>query len=337
MRRTATFGLMMTLVAVLLPIALSAPQAQAQAAQVLPGGRSTYVVSVMGGTNLHMYSKLAMYLFSTNGTVTQRYWYWRQDQVSGYSNSVHTKLPSGYTTSGCRYACPVRTPVGFQKGVAPKTMTGTWRIDSYKNLYVKWTATAWETWRVNSSQPGFTALTAMTAYNSQRIQRGWAFGSNWSPDSGVSMAKVHASVRLLGPLAHNYYGVPTQVLQQGFYFPNYQKCSNGTCLQSMENTSSDKRKWYHSYFAGNPAADGRKTYWNSQTGSVQQSENPAWVCIGYGGGHTSAALQVIDDSGNFRGLVGAEASLDRQAYAMAQVSAWVDVLPPMLPTLSSLN
>lgn len=331
MRRTTTLGLLMAFFAVLLPIAVLAPPAQAAG---LPGGRSTYVVAVMGGTNLHMYSKLATYQFATNGTVTQKYWYWRQDSVTGYNNSAWTKPASGYTTTGCRYACPIRTPIGFQRGTTPKSMAGIWRIDAYGHLYIKWTATAYETWILNSSQAGFVALTAMHAYNSQRIQRGWGFGSNAGQNQGVNMGTVHASTQLMGPLSHNYFGVPTRMFQQSLYFPNYQKCTNGVCLQSNENATANKSQRYHSYLAGNPAVDGRKVFWDHQTGAVQQTESPTSNCIGWRGGHVSAALQVIADNGKFLGLVGVEASLDRQAYQMAQVSAWTGVRLPMLTTIA---
>lgn len=340
MRRTATFILMMAVAAVLLPISVLAPSAQAAqvttTAASLPGGRSTYVVSLMGGTNLHMYSYLATYLFSTNGSVTKRYWYWRQDSISGYSNAARWKPATGYTTSGCRRVCPVRTPLGFQPGTSPRTAPGTWKIDAYGHLKVQWTATAYETWRMNSSQPGFTTLTIMTAYQSEQIQKGWAFGSNASPDRGASLAQVYATRQIIGPLATNAYAVPTKYYSgQSFYWPGYSQCAGGRCLEANTNTAADKRSWYNSYIAGNPAVDGRKNYWNSQSGSVMQAENPGSVCIGYGGGHTNAALQIIDDSGRIRGWIGAEASFDRRSYGQAVVSAWVGVLPAMLSTISS--
>ncbi len=365
MRKTTTLALLTGLVAVLAPISLLAPQAQAATAAspkvaavtaaavkaaavkaaavkaaavtaaALPGGRSTYVVTMMGGVNGAMYSKLSMYLFATNGTVTQRYWYWRQDMISGFSNAARWKVYTGYTTSGCRYACPVRTPLGFQPGTSPKSISGTWRTDSNGNLAVRWTATAHEGWRLNSSQAGFTTMTVMTAYSTGAIQRGWGFGSRASASQGASMAAVHASRQLLGPLAINYYGVRTKVYPvQSFYFPYYSECVGGRCLQSNQNTAADKRTWYNSYLAGNPATDGRKVYWNSENGSVAQWENPGTVCIGYGGGHTNAVLQVLDDNGRFLGFVGAEASMDRRNYLQDEVGAWVGVLQPMLATIS---
>jgi len=347
MRRTTTLGLLTACIAVLLPISvLAAPAQAAQPAQAantaaeanLPGGRSTYVVTMMGGQNTKMYSKLAKYLFATNGTVTQQYWYWRQDMISGYSNAAKWKVATGYTTTGCRRVCSVRTPLGFQPGASAKSISGTWKIDAYGHLYVRWSATAYETYRMNSSQAGFTAITIMTGHSSGMIQKGWGIGSKASPNTGVSMAAVHASVQVLGPMAVNYYGVPTKVFPtQSFYFGNYSRCTNGRCLQSNENTSADKRQWYNSYLAGNPATDGRKIYWQSQKGAVAQAENPGTSCIGYGGGHTSAALQVLDDFGRFLGMVGAEASFDRPAYLQDGVGAWVAVLPVMVKTLSTLS
>lgn len=349
MRRTTSLGLMVAFAAVLLPISvLAAPTQAAQApapaaapaAAVagLPGGRATYIVTMMGGPNTKLYSKLAYYRFATNGTVTQQYWYWNQGMITGFSNAAKWKVATGHTTTGCRRVCPVRTPLGFQPGGAPTNIAGTWSIDRYGHLNVRWSSTRYEVYRMNSTQAGFTAITIMTGYSTGLVQKGWGIGSNASPSTGASMAAVHASVQIMGPMAVNYYGVPTKYYaNQSFYFGNYSRCTNGRCLQSNENTSADKRQWYNSYFAGNPATDGRKVYWNSQNGSVAQAESPGTSCIGAGGGHTSAALQALDDNGRFIGLLGAEASFDRPAYLQDEVGAWAAVLPVMVKTFSTLS
>ncbi|MGB9378681.1 MAG: hypothetical protein WCB04_14340 [Mycobacteriales bacterium] len=352
MRRTTALGLMVGMLAVFMPASVLAPSAQAAPAPAapaaappaaatlaanLPAGRANYIVTMMGGVNGAMYSKLSKYLFSADGTVTQYYYYWRQDMISGYSNAAKWKVYTGYVTSGCRYGCTVRTPLGFQPGTSPNAVTGTWKIDAYGHLYVQWSSTAHETYRMDSSQAGFTAITIMRNYSTGAIQKGWGVGSNANPNTGVSMGSVFASNQIMGPMAVNYYGVPTSYYaNQSFYYGNYSRCTNGTCLMSNQNTGADKRQWYNSYFAGNPATDGRKVYWQSQNGSVAQSENPGTSCIGYGGGHTSAALQLIDDNGRFIGLLGAEASFDHRSYLQDEVGAWAAVLPVMVKTFSTL-
>jgi len=330
MTRTAAVLTALT-AAVLLPATLLGPPAQAA---TLPGGRSTYVMTTFAGASNAHIVRLSMYMFATNGTVTERYWAWRQDGIAGVEQAKYTKVPSGYTTTGCVRSCPIRTPVGFQSGGTPKTTAGTWYMDRYGRLVIKWGALL-ETWRLDASQAGFVSA---SIWNSNRnIREGYGFGSNASPNVGVTRAAVTASARLYGPIVQNNYAVATTYSNVGFHFPSYNQCTGARCLQGKAVIAADRKTWFNTYVAVNPAADGRKNFWNFQTGAVQQAESPYSVCIsnpgGAGGGHTAALLQVIDDSGRFRGYVGVEASLNRRAYGQAVVSSFVSVLPTMLPTL----
>ena len=83
-------------------------------------------------------------------------------------------------------------------------------------------------------------------------------------------------------------------------------------MQGKYVTAANKKTWYSSYYAANPAKDGRKVFRNHQTGVVQQMEAPGSRCISRGGGHTEALLQALDDRGRIVGLVGVEASLSQQ-------------------------
>ncbi len=326
MRRNRIIGLLAAF-AVAIPIGLLASPAQATAG--LPGGRSTYVISAIGGPANHMYVRLATYRFATDGTMNEKVWSWRQDTIPG--NIAYEKPSSGYTTSGCLRVCPVRTPVGFQPGKTPITAYGHWHIDRYGHLVVNWSWGAYETWRLDTSQSGFVGASIWNS--NQAIVKAWGFGSNWN-GGGASIGQIYASGRLYGPLVQNAYADPTKYLNAGFHFPDYNRCSNGTCLQGKAVTAADKRTWFHTYIAGNPAQDGRKNFWNFQTGSVAQTEQPGTVCISAnGGGHTAAMLQVLDDAGRFRGWVGVEASLHQRYYGRAIVSGFTSVIPAMLTTL----
>ncbi len=328
MRLTRTTAVAIALLtAVLLPATLLGPPA---AAATLPGGRSTYVMTTFAGASNAYIVRLSMYMFSTTGTVTERYWAWRQDGIAGVEQAKYTKVATGYTTAGCLRACSIRTPVGFQPGGTPKTTSGTWYRDSYGRIVVRWGA-LYETWRLDASQAGFVSA---SIYNSNRtIRKGYGFGSNASPNVGVTRDSVYAATRLYGPIVQNNYAVPTTYSNVGFNFPDYNKCTGVRCLQGKAVTAADRRTWFNTYIAVNPTTDGRKNYWNFQTGTQQQLESPNTVCISNGGGHTAALLQVLDDSGRFRGYVGVEASLNRRAYGQAVVSSFVSVLPAMLPTL----
>lgn len=306
----------------------------AEASGSLPGGRRTFVVSVMDGKPQALAVRLATYEFATNGTVTEKYWAWRQDGISGKGNVRWTKPSSGYRTAGCAYACPVRTPVGFQKGARPNSFTGRWSMESGSVLAIRWTpGYPVERWQLDTSQDNLVGARLLSARNGGR---GWGIGSDAPATRGVTLSKVYASGWITGPFAENAYSPSTRYSWIGWSARDYRLCNGGTCLQGTSMSGSDRRQWYHSYLAGNPAVDGRKVYWNNQTGVVQQLENPSTVCISSsGGGHTNALLQAIDDNGAFVGFVGVEASLNQRKYGQAVVAAYAMLEPSLLSTIGA--
>jgi hypothetical protein len=294
----------------------------------LPGGRPNYVVSTLTGRYNHLVVKLAQYTFSTDGTLSQRYWTWKQDSVTGDGNAKYTKVASGYTTQGCRFACPIRTPVGFQHGGNGRLTTGQWtrRLDG--TVAVSFPGASTEVWQVRTS----AALASLVLSHSSG-NRGWALGSTAPLSLARDMTAFYNTTRIYGPAAENVYGARTFYTHLGFHNIDFTRCSNGTCLQAKGYASGDKRSWFHSYLATNPAADGRKMFWNLQTGAVSQMENPGTVCISVkGGGHTDALLQAIDDNGRLVGVVGVEASINQLKHGQAIVGSFA-MLPPSLSTL----
>jgi hypothetical protein len=288
------------------------------------------VVSVIGGPMNAMAVRLATYQFRTDGTVTERYWSWRQDALVGKDNVSWSKPASGYTTAGCTHACPIRTPVGFQRGRLGTLHDGTWSVDSAGNLAIRWSPRSVETWSLDTSVSGLVGARLVAGGGA----RGWALGSNASLSRAVDMRAIYASDRLYGPLAQNAYGRPTDFLNIGFHAPDYRLCASGKCMQGVGVTATNKSSWFSSYWAANPTTDGRKVFWNNQTGAVQQFEQPGSVCISArGGGHTDALLQALDDSGRFVGFVGVEASLNQRKTGQAIVSAFTMVLPSVLSTV----
>lgn len=300
----------------------------------LPGGRRTYVIAMMDGKAKALAVRLASYQFATNGTVTETYWAWSQSGISGSGNARWTKPSSGYRTTGCRYTCPVRTPVGFQKGAKPHVFTGRWSMESASVLAIRWSASyPVERWQLDTSRPGTVGARLLSARNGGR---GWGVGSNAPAGKGVSLSQVYASGWITGPFAENSYSPTSKNVWIGWSARDYALCSTGTCLQGTKMTGADRRQWYHSYFAANPAVDGRKVYWNNQTGVVAQLESPKSVCISAsGGGHTNALLQALDDDGRFAGFVGVEASLNQRKYGQAVVAAYAMLPPSLLPTIGA--
>jgi hypothetical protein len=327
---TASVG---TLLAVLLAQVALAPTGSAATAKP-PGGRTNWTMAMMDGKPEALSVRLATYQFASNGTVTEKYWAWSQNAITGKGNVSWTKPFSGYRTTGCRYACPVRTPVGFQKGSKPHAATGRWSMESSNVLAIRWSTTyPVERWQINTNEPGIAGGKLISARNGGY---GWMIGSNASLSRGDSLARVYESGWINGPFAENAYSPTTKVSWIGWSARDYTVCPTGTCMQAKKMTSADRAQWYHSYFAGDPAVDGRKDYWNNQTGVVQQLENPNTTCISAsGGGHTNALLQVIDDNGQFVGFVGVEASLNQRKYGQAVVAAYAMLNPSLLPAIGA--
>lgn len=313
--RTAAVSLCLALVASL-GTALPARAAS------LPGGKANYVVSAIAGRPGAMVVRLAMYQFRTNGTVVEQYWTWKQNSISGKGNATWAKPSSGYRTAGCLRNCPIRTPYNFQSGKRGWIATGRWSVDG-DVLSIRW-ATATERWRLDTGTPGVAAGTMIT---SDSQVRGWALGSNAPLSRGVSMRTLYNAQRFYGPMAQNAYGSPNKNTTIGFAWQGYRMCSSGLCMQGTSVTARDKRAWFSSYWATNPAKDGRKVFWNFQTGTVQQLEAPGSACISGGGGHTDALLQALDDSGRIIGVVGVEASLNQRKPGQAVVGAFAMTLP----------
>jgi len=286
------------------------------------------VVSTLTGRYNHLVVKIAQYTFATDGTVSQRYWTWKQDSVSGDGNAKYTKVPSGYVTQGCRFACPIRTPVGFQHGGAGLTGSGLWARRADGTISVSFPGRSLELWQVRTSASLASMVLSRAGGN-----RGWALGSTASFSQAGTMTDFYNTTRIYGPGAENVYGATTFDKHVGFRNIDFTRCTSGTCLQVKGYASSDKRRWFHSYLATDPAADGRKMFWNVQTGAVNQMENPGSVCISVkGGGHTDALLQAIDDNGRLVGVVGVEASINQLKHAQAIVGSFA-MLPLSLSTL----
>ena len=330
-RRTRRFGAVLAAIGALLTTQPAAP-ATASAAE-LPLGRATYVVSMMDGRPGFFAVRLATYSFTADGRVTERYWAWRQDSITGKGNVSWSKPSSGYTTAGCLRACPVRTPFGFQKGVAPHVYTGRWSMTAGSVLAIHWTPLSpAERWQLRDTGEGVVGAHLISG---SAAAVGWGFGSNAPANRGLSIGDIYGTGRwITGPFAENAYSATTKHQSIGWSAADYALCSTGRCMQGRGLTGPDRRAWYHSYFAADPAVDGRKVYWNNQTGVVQHMEDPNRVCISAsGGGHTNALLQALDDDGDFVGFVGVEASLNQRKYGQDIVASYAMTDPTMLAAI----
>lgn len=285
------------------------PAQSAGASVGLPGGRPYYIVSIVGGTNNAYWVRAAQYTFTagngSNGTVNESFWYWNEAAFT--PGASINKVPTGYTTSGCTSACAIRTPVGFQPTIAPKTQSGTYYFDIYGRLVINWPNNQTEAWST-SNAGSYEKLSIH--HSSYGIVHGDGFGSKSSFTVGASRNIV--ATRSLSGTQHSssYNEYALRDFQWRINFPrDYSSCSSSPCL-FLTNTA------WRSGFAVDPV-NGRRVYWEHQQQGVDGCTAPCF-CGGYG--HTWALLQIIDDTGGFVGFTGVEASFNKQATANAVIS-----------------
>jgi hypothetical protein len=281
----------------------------------LPAGRAYFVAAMMGDlTNTAVWVRLSEITLSTNGTVSMNYWYWNQTDFTG--NATVNKVATA-TTHGCLYSCAVKAPLGFERHTTPTNVRGTFRYDASGRLVITFPGGSYETWIPNN----FSVFTRLDLGTSNiGATGGWAFGSTTPLTQGVPLDMVRAAGKLSGPYWSNAYDAPTQKITDNFPFSAYQRCSGDESLQNISVSNPDKSQRWNSYLAGDSKVDGRKMYWNHERGVVTQSQSPGSDCISWGGGHTFALLQILDDNGTFWGWVSAEASQNAKAKGNDVVS-----------------
>jgi hypothetical protein len=296
-----------------------------------PDGRPNYVVAMFGGdSTTSRWSIIRNLAFSIGcggaGSVSSVSWAWSQASFSG--DASDNKVATGYTTAGGTYTGTVRTPRGFQPGSAGTALHGSYDFDETGNLVITWSSGKNETWRLSRPKPyPYTMITCIGSnYN---VRRAWGFGSQAPLDNvGASVAEIRATGNLtFQDQWYNAYDTADAQSLTYLALANTMICSaNAIMGQEPQPLVCDR---WHTYIAGNPQQDGRKNFWNHQLGSVGCYEAghpcPDSTCdqyvIGWGGGHTVAMFQVLDDDGVFRGFVAAEASLHGRYTGGAIVGA----------------
>lgn len=261
-----------------------------------PAGRGSYVVGVLGDspTKGRSWVRLAMYSLRADGSARMDYWAWNQDKTL-------LRTPTGFRTSGCQYDCPVWTSEGFEPGAGPSQTFGTWSVQGDK-VEIKWSDTVTEVWRY-VNHDNITKLDLNSATNRPTV--GWGWGSTKGFSTYATMSQIKSkNVALAGLYRQNNYGESSGTQKTGLDLSLFGQC-NANCLRL--HTTDDKY-----YLAGGSAQtgqlDGRKLYYNLQKFKVDSSK-----CIGeqseIGAGHLRPSLQIIDDTGAFRGMISVEATV----------------------------
>lgn len=281
-RRLLTGLLVTALTAVAAIVAL--PGA-AQAA--LPGGRANYTVALMRNFgDTQSFVRLAEYSLRVDGSARADYWAWNAQTVT-----IDANRPSGISTVGCADTCTVWTTDGFQ--AAPKQLFGTWRVDD-AGLHVDWSNGQTERWTITNQ----ATITKLTLASHPTANRGWGWGSTFGFGSGLSAKQVFdARTKLSGPFSQNNYGAVLESetmlqLRPDASFPA------ALCSDNCINLSTPGR---NKAFLGGTGAD-RRMYYNHELYEVHNVD-----CVVKG--HLKPALQIIDDTGAFRGLIMVEASV----------------------------
>jgi hypothetical protein len=294
----------------------AASPAPAAPAVPLPGGRPSYVVSIMGGSLNSHWVRLAEYTFThgtgDRGTVRQSYWIWYQSSFTG--NASRNKVSTGYRTTGCAASCQVRTPRGFQPGQGPmSSVIGRYYFDRYQRLVIEWPGRRVESWTVRTASQLSRLALHHTTLNALY---GDGFGSLTSLARGSTASKV-AAAHLMGVERSASYEPRTRrpVQVSRWNLTGRMRLCRGAQASCLFYTSDG---WRSALVV--PPKLGRRAFWQHQRQGVDGERG---ACFGTQGGHTIAMLQVLDDQGRFVGFVGAEASLNNRARHNAVIAQLV--------------
>ena len=190
---------------------------------------------------------------------------------------------------------------------------------------IYWDATGIrETYEINTKDSKLTEL-ILTPHTHKNVVNAVAraYGSNYkgagvTPQS-IGKAALNPPASMSGTNLHTKrWGAGTYTKQkQPFYLSNFSACSTASnCMVAGAVTGSTWLQYMH-FQPGT-----RKVTWYNMLVHPDNTPTPTECIRSDRGGHQWAMLQVIDDSGKFRGFVGGEASL----YGRADASNYVAMI-----------
>lgn len=319
------------------PAAVPAPAAapaSAAALAALPGGKSTYVVSQghLKASSQQNWLRLGNYRFAANGTVSASLYLWWQRNPKARQRTGTRPDPSCTTKAGGSAskprACEVLTAGGFT-GAPDESRTGTYTVAG-DVLTIRWKiAQKWtEQWNVRRSPDG--KLARLDLKSSSLATHGYGYGSNASFGTRRAMTSVKAFPgSLRQDLTSWASGKMVNSLNQPFGLSAFRACAATTsCLTYLQPSSRgacQKSGGCPKYGGGTRAnvssiqyyltmiskTDRRDTLWHWCTCLAMERGQFCYT----GNSHVKPLMQIIDDSGAFRGWVGAEASFSTGSRA----------------------
>ncbi|MGW4794968.1 hypothetical protein ACWEPC_21410 [Nonomuraea sp. NPDC004297] len=334
--RIAAAILSFVLAITLLPL----QSAAAVSATPLPGGKSTYVVSQghLKAASQQNWLRLGTYRFAANGTASaSQYLWWQRNpearQSTGMVPDKGCTTKAGGSASRPRM-CRVLTAGGYT-GAPDESRTGTYTV-SGGVLTIRWKiAQAWtEQWTVHSSPDG--KLARLDLKGSSLATHGYGYGSNAAISTRRAMSSVKAfRGGLRQDLTSWAGGKIVNAGNQPFALPSFRACTTTTScltyLQPSSNSACQKEGGCPTYGGGTKAnvssiqyyltkisnSDRRDTLWHWCTCLAMERREFCYT----GNSHVKPLMQIIDDSGAFRGWVGAEASFSTGSSRTADMMA----------------
>ncbi|GGT05246.1 hypothetical protein ACFFV7_40505 [Nonomuraea spiralis] len=310
------------------------PVSAAVAAAPLPGGKSTFVVSQghLQAASRQNWVRLGTYRFAANGTVSAAQYLWWQRypkarQRTGTVPDASCTTRSGGVSSRPR-ACEVLTAGGYTAG-PNETRTGTYTLAG-DVLTIRWKiAQTWtEQWYVRTSPD--RKLARLDLKRSTLATHGYGYGSNASPATRRAMSSVRAFPgSLRQDLTSWASGTLVNSGNQPFGHSSFRACASATsCLTYLQPSSRgacQKSGGCPKYGGGTKAnvssiqyylttiskSDRRDTLWHWCTCLAMERGEFCYT----GNSHVKPLMQIIDDSGAFRGWVGVEASFSTGSRA----------------------
>jgi hypothetical protein len=296
--------------------------AQASAGE-LPGGKANFVVSLgsfkAGRTN---WIRLGDYTFTPDGKVRARTYLWQQSNPTarvgtGTKPDGSCSTPVVNPQSTLVRACDVLTVGGFT-GAPTESRTGNYRIEG-DQLHITWPVPGWnEQWAVVVSPDA--KLARLDFRSNALATAGYGYGSNTPLTTRRQMSSVQSfpgTLRLEfkgwdhgkltadeGPYKIGLYRTCTTTTWCLTYLQPYSESScKGGCRPGSTDTS------IQNFIVRVSNNDRRDTHWQWCSCLSISTDGNESTCY-KGNSHVKPMLQILDDDGQFRGWVGAEASFN---------------------------
>jgi hypothetical protein len=314
--------------------ATAATVAPARAADELPGGKANYVVSLghlKDGSTHDNWVRLGTYAFdAASGTVSAHMYVWSQAAPKPRVGTG-TVPDSSCTTTDPRSTsrvldCEVKTVEGFTT-TPNETRTGVYTLQtdtvdgvSTPTVWISWNhSTAWtEKWAIETG----TGLSRLSFLHNTKATLGYGYGSNASLGTRRALSSVQAHDATMRLDGRSWSKDALTVSGGVFQNQAFTTCRTTTwCLTHLQPTSAracQKDSGCPNHGGGTTAnissiqyyiqklsnTDRRDTLWHWCTCLAMERGEKCYT----GNSHVKPMLQVIDDSGAFRGWVGVEAS-----------------------------